>query len=85
MSFLRYQRQVERVREAQRRRAEQRGESLPEGNVDPTEDLRPSISESLEKGDRFSLFLSAFLTIFLPSVLVLLALAALVFLLFGLW
>lgn len=77
---------MERARKAQRiRQGLERDPSEPR---EPGEELQPEIeepkvSENLEKGDLPALLLSGLLTLFLPAVLILLGLGALVLLIFG--
>ena len=81
-----FQKKLERARRFQR---EQLG--LPpeddkerrDGEEDLPEVEQPPISEQMEKGDMGAMFLSAFLTLFLPSMLILGLLVLLAFWIFG--
>ena len=68
-----FEKRLERARALQRERRGLTDEEQPE----------QQLSEQIEKGDMFAMLLSSLLTLFLPAVLVLLALALFVCFLFG--
>ena len=86
--WMPFQKKYERARRFQR---EQMGLPPEEeacsgegaGDESMPEIEQPSIREQMEKGDMGAMFLSAFLTLFLPSVLIIGVIVLLAFLLFG--
>ena len=71
-----FQKKLERARRFQREQLgldpEEGKDKQNDGSDDPGIEIEhPPISEQMEKGDLGALFLSAFLTLFLPSMLIL--------------